>query len=148
MAHVQCCFVAGNGFRDRYISPLTCANATQGCLSQHGLNTNYGLVGTPGVGFTNYNTLANSSALDRTLATAHGFLSALFPAPDSFPVPVYSVAEAEDIKIRGYTKCPNYQKGLQEWYSSAEFLSKEHDTQVGLAFMHQPEQETGVHGLF
>jgi len=120
---------AGAGFKARYIDASTCANATQGCLPSEITSTHYGLVGTPRVGFTNYNTLANSSALDRTLATASGFLDALFPPPISFPVPVYSVAESEDYKIRGYTRCPAYQKRLQEWYTSAGFKSKEDETQ-------------------
>lgn len=43
-------------------------------------------------------------------------------------VPVYSVADSEDWKIRGYTKCPEYQQRLQAWLSSDEFKAKEAET--------------------
>lgn len=39
-------------------------------------------------------------------------------------VPVFSTSDVEDFKIRGYTKCPTYQKRLQHWYASEEFVAK------------------------
>ena len=37
------------------------------------------MINKPGVGFHNYNTFANSSALDRTIMSADSFLAGVFP---------------------------------------------------------------------
>lgn len=44
-------------------------------------------------------------------------------------VPVYSVADTEDWKIRGYTKCPTYQQRLEQWLGSDEFKAKAAETE-------------------
>jgi hypothetical protein len=94
-------------------------------------NDQYGLLNAPRVGYTNYNTLVNSSALDRTLVTGNRFMEGVFPSLSSHPVPIYSVQETEDYSIRGYTRCPAYQRRLADWYASDEFQQKEAETQVG-----------------
>jgi hypothetical protein len=43
---------------------------------------------------------------------------------------VYSSPDSEDWRIRGYTKCPAYQKRLSAWLSSDAFKQKEADTQA------------------
>jgi hypothetical protein len=95
-------------------------------------NDQYGLINSPRVGFTNYNTLINSSALDRTLVTGNRFMEGVFPGQSSPPVPIYSVQETEDYRIRGYTRCPSYQRRLTDWYASDEFKQKEVETQVSV----------------
>lgn len=44
-------------------------------------------------------------------------------------IPVYSVSDSEDWRIRGYSKCPAYQKRLTAWLNSDAFKQKEQDTQ-------------------
>lgn len=39
----------------------------------------YGVVNQPGIGFSNYNLLVRSSALDRTIMTALSFLDGVLP---------------------------------------------------------------------
>lgn len=70
----EMCYDAGLAFSRRYISRPTCA-AT--CLSTPG-REQYGVVNTPGVGFHNYNTFANSSALDRAILSGNSFLAGVF----------------------------------------------------------------------
>lgn len=41
------------------------------------------MANTRGVGFSNYNSFANSSALDRTIMSADSFLSGVFPPTDA-----------------------------------------------------------------
>lgn len=106
------------------------------CISADG-SEGYGLPGEPGAGFSNYDTLARSSGLDRTLKSAAAFLSGAFPSagPSSggdgggaqLP-PVYSSPDDDDYVIRGYTKCPAYERRLEAWYASPEFVAKEADT--------------------
>jgi hypothetical protein len=72
-------FVAGTAYRARYIAADTCA-ASNTCLAGVGEgNDMYGVVNTPGVGVSNYNLYARSSALDRTIMTALGFLDGMLP---------------------------------------------------------------------
>lgn len=44
-------------------------------------------------------------------------------------VPVYSISDSEDWRIRGYTKCPAYQTRLAAWLKSDAFRQKEQETQ-------------------
>jgi hypothetical protein len=70
----------GVAFHQRYISQTTCAASRPAtCLSDPG-HEQYGVYGKPGIGFHNYNALAGSSGLDRTLLSAESFLSGVFPA--------------------------------------------------------------------
>lgn len=70
---------AGLAFNERYISSATCADSSPDtCLSQPG-REGYGVVNKPGTGFHNYNTLVNSSGLDRTILSANSFLAGVFP---------------------------------------------------------------------
>lgn len=48
------------------------------CLASPG-REQYGVINQPGVGFSNYNSYANSSALDRTIMSANSFLAGVFP---------------------------------------------------------------------
>lgn len=43
-------------------------------------------------------------------------------------VPLYSSPESEDWRIRGYSKCPTYQKRLSAWLKSDGFRQKEEET--------------------
>jgi hypothetical protein len=43
-------------------------------------------------------------------------------------VPVYSTSDSEDWLIRGYSKCPAYQKRLAAWLRSDAFKQKEEET--------------------
>jgi hypothetical protein len=133
---------AGEAFRARYLDPATCAAAGT-CLASStdsGGGTGYGLVGAPGAGFNNYNALARSSALDRTLSSAYGFLGGVFPGSSNssgnatttaaVPVPVYPAAgsDADDWLVRAYTKCPAYEQRLKQWFTSPEFAAKSAET--------------------
>lgn len=70
----------GVAFHQRYISQTTCAASRPAtCLSKPG-HEQYGVYSKPGIGFHNYNALAGSSGLDRTLLSAESFLSGVFPA--------------------------------------------------------------------
>jgi hypothetical protein len=93
------------------------------------------MLGSPGAGFSNYDTLITSSGLDRTLLSAAAFLEGAFfagpaaaaaagPAPPQ-RAPVYSSPDRGDWRIRGYTKCPAYEARLLAWFASDEFTSKE-----------------------
>lgn len=62
-------------FRERYIEASTCNDT---CLVPGGGGTRYGLVTETDVGFSNYNTLANSSSLHRTILSANNFLLGVF----------------------------------------------------------------------
>jgi len=133
----------GAAFRARYLSRPTCdADSPSTCLSAPAAE-GYGLVSAPGVGFSNYDTLVRSSALDRTLLSANAFLTGAFPAGTagaaqatggaggSAPaVPVYSVADGEDWRVRAYTKCPAYERRLAGWFGSPEFAAKEEETRA------------------
>jgi hypothetical protein len=61
----------------RYLAHPAC-NRSLTCLASEG-REGYGIVNAKGVGFSNFNTLARSSALDRTLRSATAFLSGVFP---------------------------------------------------------------------
>lgn len=136
------CFEAGAAFNARYINPSSC-NSSSTCLAAPGSGPLYGVTGSPDVGFSNYNTFANTSALDRTIMSADSFLAGVFPAiavqddatngsyvpTGEQVVPVYSMADTEDWKIRGYTKCPAYEDRLQQWLASEEFAAKAAETQ-------------------
>lgn len=85
---------AGAAFRQRYIDPSTCRST---CLGVASNGTLYGVFGTPGTGFTNYNTVVGraacwlatgnlsshaqvrSSGLDRAILSANGFMTGVFP---------------------------------------------------------------------
>lgn len=41
---------------------------------------------------------------------------------------MYSISDSEDWKIRGYSKCPAYQKRLAAWLQSDAFKQKEEET--------------------
>lgn len=77
------CFLPGAAFRERYLAHPSC-QTTDTCLSAPGAE-NYGLLGTPGVGFSNRDTFVLSSGLDRTLLSAEAFLSGAFPAQSAKP---------------------------------------------------------------
>ena len=97
----------------------------------------YGVVGTPDGAFNNFNVLARSSSLDRTIMTARSFLDAVFP-PINAPtaarylpdrqqvVPVYSLPEdgPGGTLLRAYTTCPAYDARLLAWFESEEFRGK------------------------
>lgn len=130
------CYDAGADFRARY---LDLDNCTSMCLSDSASGDMYGLYGSPDSGFTNYNTYVQSSALDRTLMSADCFLAGAFPNTNNASatkfvptgaqvVPVFTVAESQDWLIRGYTRCPAYEKRLQTWFTSEEFKTKESDS--------------------
>ncbi len=131
----------GAAFRARYLSPGSC-DLSSTCLAAPGAGSSYGLLGAPGAAFNNYNTLIQSSALDRTLLSANAFLAGAFPpqnatalGPDASPAsqlapPVYSVADSEDWKVRGYTKCASYERRLADWFGSEEFRAKEQATRA------------------
>lgn len=125
----QMCFDAGIAFSRRYISRPTCG-AT--CLSTPS-HEQYGVVNTPGVGFHNYNSFANSSALDRAILSGNFFLAGVFASKNSSAslqgaVPLYSISDSEDWRIRGYSKCPTYQQRLAAWLKSDGFRQKEQET--------------------
>jgi hypothetical protein len=40
-------------------------------------------------------------------------------------VPAFTVDDAEDWRIRAYTKCPAYDRALSRWFGSEDFLAKE-----------------------
>lgn len=146
------CTAAGNGGNGSSTAATRAATRTAGtntCLSVEGAE-GYGLLGSRGAGFTNYNLLARSSGLDRTLSTAAAFLSAAFPATPSAGAaaaatdgnsgsggaasagrapPVYSAPDADDWAVRAYTKCPAYEARLRAWLASdAGFAAKERAT--------------------
>lgn len=139
------CRAAGRSFAARYIEPTTCRNTSTCLAPDNGAGGfAYGIVGKPGVGFSNYNVFSNSSALDRTIMSAGAFLSGVFPSSPAAPptsgapdtaadeaeaqsalVPVFTVAEHEDWRIRGYTRCPAYERRLADWLlHSPEFAQK------------------------
>eukprot|EP00232_Nephroselmis_pyriformis_P029225 CAMPEP_0182871544 /NCGR_PEP_ID=MMETSP0034_2-20130328/11182_1 /TAXON_ID=156128 /ORGANISM="Nephroselmis pyriformis, Strain CCMP717" /LENGTH=558 /DNA_ID=CAMNT_0025004103 /DNA_START=127 /DNA_END=1800 /DNA_ORIENTATION=+ len=133
------CFRAGEAFRRRYLESATCA-ATRSCMSYATTapGAGYGAaVGPAPARFHNRNVYARSTSLDRTLLSAESFFTGVFPpaATDAASglgiptgeqlVPIYSVSDAEDIALRGYTKCPSYHRNLSEWYGSAEFRAQE-----------------------
>lgn len=136
---IQGSTAAGAAFRDRYLAHPSCARDFT-CLSAPGREA-YGLVTSPGAGFSNYDTLARSSTLDRTLRSAAAFLSGAFPPGAAAPgglaeavvsqlPPVYSVADSEDWVVRAYTKCPAYQSRLEAWFASPEFAAKQEETRA------------------
>lgn len=43
-------------------------------------------------------------------------------------VPIYSISDSEDWRIRGYSKCPAYQQRLSAWLKSDAFKQKEQET--------------------
>lgn len=128
----------GVAYRARYINAATC-EAT--CLVGGGA-VGYGQVGSSGVAppFSNYDTYVNSTGLDRTIETAFSFLAGVFDTAKNnvsgaryLPsgaavVPVYSVDDAQDYVLRGYTKCPAYEAKLVAWYASPEFKAKEEES--------------------
>lgn len=69
----------GTAFHKRYIAQATCGlNRPSTCLSSRN-HEQYGVINKPGVGFSNYNSYASSSALDRTIMSANSFLAGVFP---------------------------------------------------------------------
>eukprot|EP00775_Hariotina_reticulata_P004333 gene4333-4586_t len=135
---------AGLAFNQRYIN-TTCMGDTNlssdTCISADGDALLYGVAGAQGVGFSNFNLLANSSALDRTIMSANSFFAGTFPSLNNVSnssylpngqqlVPVYSVADSQDWKIRGYTKCPEYQSRLEAWFSSPQFIEKQQESEA------------------
>lgn len=44
-------------------------------------------------------------------------------------MPVYNTPDADDSFIRAYTRCPTYQRRLDAWFNSSEFLDKAAETQ-------------------
>lgn len=78
----------GAKFRERYIDAATCNDT---CLVPQGEDNRYGPSGFPGVGFSNYNTLVNSSALHRTILAANNFFLAVFGGVDSTKEPYLAV---------------------------------------------------------
>lgn len=46
------------------------------------------------------------------------------------PVPVYNTPDSEDMFARAYTRCPVYQRRLDAWFTSDEFLDKVKETQA------------------
>lgn len=125
-------------FKSRYIDAATCQNTTT-CLVADGASVNYGQVMSSGVAFSNYNAYFNSSGLDRTIQTALSFLAGVFDQANNVSetrflptgaavVPVYSVDDAQDYAIRGYTKCPAYDAKLEAWYASPDFKAKEEES--------------------
>ncbi len=131
------CVKAGQAFRARYLDTATC-KATQTCLTAATGGARYGVVGSsPEIGYSNYNTLINSSALHRTLLSAQTFFAGAFggqadtadvPALAWPVVPVFSTEDGQDWRIRPYTKCPAYDRALQQWFDSPEFSQKEQET--------------------
>ena len=141
------CYNAGAAFRARYLDGTNCTalrgvpgEADSTCMAPPALAAAgglYGLVNAPSTTFSNYNVRVVSSALDRTLLSAHAFLSGAFPAgaytptasaflPDGAqPVPVYAAAgaDADDTLVRAYTKCPSYVAQVTAWYGSNEFAA-------------------------
>jgi hypothetical protein len=74
----------GLAFNKRYISQATCAvSQPPTCLSTPG-REQYGVINKPGIGFSNYNSYASSSALDRTIMSANSFLAGVLPATADF----------------------------------------------------------------
>lgn len=43
-------------------------------------------------------------------------------------MPVYNTPDAEDSLIRAYTRCPTYQRRLDAWFNSTDFLDKAAET--------------------
>lgn len=123
------CFDAGVNFRQRYIDAATCNDT---CLVPADAGARYGVVNSSNVTFSNYNTLVNSSSLHRTILSANSFFMGVFP-PDLTQdlylgfqsVPAFTVDDAEDWRIRAYTKCPAYDRALSRWFGSEDFLAKE-----------------------
>ena len=82
------CNNAGQNYYQRYINESSCSGNTPSTCLLRWLPSGstggdlYGVINTTGVGFNNYNTLVRSSALDRTVQSAIGFLSGIFPADD------------------------------------------------------------------
>lgn len=130
-ANVVCIVFSGVTFRERYISMKTC-NATATCLPPSAVGAadskakgeNYGLLGTPGVGYGSFDVYVRSSSLDRSTSSALSFFGGIFPATNNATfdaylptgqqiVPVYSAApDVHDVLIRAYTKCPTYEVHL------------------------------------
>ncbi|KAG2425428.1 hypothetical protein HYH02_015034 [Chlamydomonas schloesseri] len=142
---------AGAAFRARYLSNATCG-ASGTCLpgsdaagAAVSSGAKYGVLGTPGVGFGNFDVYVRSSALDRTIMSGLCFFNGVFQpdpaAPAANPaaylptgaqvVPVYTQSDQNDILIRAYTKCPAYQAALDAWFDSAEFQAQA-DASAGL----------------
>lgn len=138
------CYTAGANFFARYLNASSCVSAdasslpSNTCLNPPGAPTSarYGVVGDAGVGYSNYNVLVTSSALDRSLLSARSFLAGLFedvntPTPSLYlpdgsqVVPVYSSAafDADDTFIRAYNNCPAYQARLAAWYATSSAFS-------------------------
>lgn len=137
------CYEAGKAFRDRYLDPNTCnttsTTSVSTCLTPPGGGAKYGLVNSDT--YSNYVLLANSSALHRTVNSATSFFLGVFGGDTLTPatlaqapylavpmVPVFSVSEEQDVAIRGYTKCPAYDRRLARWFASDEFKQKEAET--------------------
>jgi len=139
------CFEAGRAFRQRYLDPQTCNNASKAddtCLTPPGGGARYGLMGQAAdVSYSNYVLLANSSALHRTVLSATSFFLGAFggqhaakeQAPPYLAVPmgpVFTVSEGQDVAIRAYNKCPAYDRKLARWFASDEFQQKEAETEA------------------
>lgn len=45
-------------------------------------------------------------------------------------VPIYSESEANDWLVRGYSRCDNYARRLDQWFGSDEFRAKERESEV------------------
>ena len=135
------CYQAGQTFRARYLDLTTC-NTTDTCLTQAGATgARYGVIdaSNENANFNNYNSLVNSSALHRTLLSANSFLLGAFSEDENSATkvepyltrqipPVFSTEDGQDWRIRAYTKCPAYDRDLENWFASPEFREKEAET--------------------
>jgi hypothetical protein len=109
-------------------------------LTPPGGGAKYGLVNSaPDVSYSNYNLLANSSALHRSINSATSFFLGAFGGGEDTTtnqapylavpmVPVFAVSDEQDVAIRAYNKCPAYDRRLTRWFASGEFKAKEEET--------------------
>lgn len=67
--------------------------------------------------------LSLSSDLDRTLSSARAFLNGLYPRSYIIPTSVYAKAQ-NDWRLRGYTICPTFTEGVQQFLDSPQFKKK------------------------
>jgi hypothetical protein len=103
------CYNAGAALRARYLESGCSATSTCLLLDGAAASALYGVVGAPGVAFSNFNLLARSSALDRTLLSARSFLSGACFAARCWMWPLCPFRRSADPSSRAVLSHPRAQ---------------------------------------